>query len=168
MAIARVHKEAPRPLNDTEQRWLLEQLLRRQTSEPAAAGAAATSKEASSMIVRPASTVTDPFAASATGSGSEPVDPGVVPIAPARFPERGAEPTAAPARPAEAGVELAEVPAAPPRLPDRPAAASSREPTRSPTRSAHRAAPVVEHAKYRAVFACCMQARDAPTEQSPS
>jgi len=36
------------------------------------------------------------------------------------------------------------------------------------TMAAHRAAPVVELTRYRAVFACCMQARDAPTEQSPS
>jgi hypothetical protein len=36
------------------------------------------------------------------------------------------------------------------------------------TMAAHRAAPVVELTRYRAVFACCMQARDAPTEQLPS
>src|SRR5262249_27401517 len=125
VATTRVRKEGPRPLSVTERRWLLEQLLRRQTSEQAAGEPAATAKEASSMIGRPSSTATDPFAGGATGSGSAPVDPTVSPIAPPRFAERGAEPTAVPARPVEPGSEPTAAPAAPPRPTDQALASAS-------------------------------------------
>jgi len=47
-----------------------------------------------------------------------------------------------------------------------PATVSAPTPIFTP--GARRAAPVVAIGKYRAVFACCMQAGDAPTQKSPS
>ena len=62
---------------------------------------------------------------------------------------------------------------APPVLPAMPALPIAPEPgpmiPQYSTRDAHRAASEVDIRRYRAVFACCCeQARDAPTEQSPS
>src|SRR5262249_24581722 len=185
-AMMRVRRDGPRPLSATEQRWIVEQLRHRPTSEREAATGVATSKEASSMIGRPRSTATESIAAGATGSGSMPVDPTVNPIVPPRFPERGPTPSPEATQATDPGREAGTTPprlgegepegtatsaasAATPRLADRPAASAGRRPARSATRSAHRAAPDVESAQYRVVFACsCVQARDAPTTQSTS
>lgn len=146
MATARARKGASRPLSDAERRWLLDQLLERGTRTPAAADPAAGAGEASSVIVRPAAP--EPTAAPAPGT------------APERSTAVAVAGTAA--RPA----------AAPPRLADRdlPSAPPAPEPgvliPQFPTRDAHRAAPAVDLTRYRAVFACMVQARDAPTEPS--
>lgn len=190
MAIVRVRREGPRTLSAAEQRWLLDQVLQQRTSRqaagraPEAVATADTAKEASSMIERPTSTALDPApvvrakrrssAATGLAAALAPIDPTVEPIAPrssehSELSERSAEATAVPARTIEPGSEPSAVPAAPgPSVRESVRTAEPPEGltlTRSPTRSADRAAPVVEHTKYRAVFACCCdQARGAPTE----
>jgi len=181
VATVRVRREGPRTLSAAEQRWLLDEVLRRRNSKqdavhpPETGAAEATMKEASSMIERPMPTATDPNPAAraarragATLGASAPMDPTVSPIAP-RFSERSAEATAVPERPIESGPEPTAVTEASNATVLVSAGPAGPPATRSPTRSAHRAAPVVEQTKYRAVFACCCdQARGAPTEQASS
>ena len=170
MATARARKDSGRPLSEPERRWLLDQMLRRGSRTPAAAEAAAGAEEASSMIVRPAPAVPEPPPAPAPGAAAEagafsgPSLRGGLPASPAL-----ADPEAGAAAPAGGTAQRS-----PPRLAQRAASPTSREPEpgpmipRIPTPDAHRAAPVVDIRRYRAVFACSMQARETPTERTPS
>jgi hypothetical protein len=148
MATARARREGGRPLNAAERRWLLGQMLQRGTRRAVAAEVAAEAEEASSVIVRPAPAAPQSPPAPTTGAAEEqgafagPSLRGGLPASPA-LAERA--PPDAPMAP-EPG----------PMIPQ------------YSTRDAHRAAPAVDLRRYRAVFACSMQARDAPTEQSPS
>jgi len=164
MATARARRETGRSLSAAERRWLLGQMARRGKRDPAAAEVAAEAEEASSVIVRPERAASDPPAPPGKGAA----------------PEHGAfiGPTLLAGLQASPALEEPES-AAPPRLADRaaPATESPMAPGTGPmiprysTRDAHRAAPAVDLRRYRAVFACCCdqeQAREAPTEQSPS
>jgi len=109
------------------------------------------------MIERPT-----PAAAGVAHAGAEAsVAAGVVPAPPARATP---EPERAPYVLAASGPDPSLAPPAPPRFTDRP---SSRfEPTaqRTPARPAPRATIGTEDVSYRAIFACCTEATDTPTQ----
>ena len=62
------------------------------------------------------------------------------------------------------GPDPALAPPAPPKFPDRPSARFEPTAPRPPARRVPRASPGMESTKYRAVFACCMEATDTPTK----
>ena len=172
MATTRARKGDARTLSASEQRWLLDQMVRRSTPTPSASESAVGSEEASSMIERPGAVTPVPPAAPATGatpgdavsetSGgtTAPGDLVTTTGTPVPVAERLRARTSPVRRPSRLAERATTVKAASPE-------SASLNPQYS-TMAAHRAAPVVELTRYRAVFACCMQARDAPTEQSPS
>lgn len=70
-------------------------------------------------------------------------------------------------RPSNSAVEPDAAGATSTSLPDAaPGVVSTPTPIFTP--GTRRAAPAVAIGKYRAVFACCLQAEDAPTEKLPS
>ncbi len=174
MATARARGDAGRTLRDTERRWLLDQMLRRQAEDPAVAEVAAGAEEASSVIVRPERVTSEPKRVIA---GRAEPEPGAFAGPSLRgglaSPVPAAAPPARARAPAPPGAEPAT--SRPRRLADLAAPTTPRAPEPGPgiprfsTRDAHRAAPAVDLRRYRAVFACCCtQARDAPTEESES
>jgi hypothetical protein len=64
---------------------------------------------------------------------------------------------------AVSGPDPALAPPAPPKFADRPGARLEPMAPRPSARRAPRASPGMESMKYRAVFACCMEATDTPT-----
>ena len=149
-------ERAPRPLSATEERWLREQLLRRRTSADVAARSAAGSREASSMIERPT-----PAGAHVARAGGEIEAANVAATAPQ---------SAAPKAPrashvlAASGPDPALAPPAPPRFQDRPGSRFEAASPRASSRRTPRASAGLPNTTYRAVFACCTEATDTPTE----
>jgi len=65
---------------------------------------------------------------------------------------------------AVSGPDPVLAPPAPPKFADRPGARFEPTAQRPSARRAPRASPGMESLKYRAVFACCMEATDTPTK----
>ena len=115
------------------------------------------------MIQRPAS----------AGASIAPVDAEqgevsrTTPVPPASLPDPASPGTSAERTPtvlAGIGPDPALAPPAPPKLVDRASARLGHTTPRSGARATPRAITKVEGMTYRLVFACCLQATDAPTE----